>query len=125
MLGDQLAIASVVRSQASFDAKTFSSHEPFLEDIGGTSVLFLPCEVYNWTPPEGAGQFHGMLLDVKNDVVCYEKANIMAQKLDALVKSILGGSFQGIKETTYARVLELLELFIFARSIRYVVPCIK
>ncbi|PWA98355.1 hypothetical protein CTI12_AA020420 [Artemisia annua] len=65
MLGDQLAIASVVKSHASFDAKTFSSHEPFLEDIGGTSVLFLPCEVYNWTPPEGAGQFHGMPLDVK------------------------------------------------------------
>ncbi|KAI4964005.1 hypothetical protein ZWY2020_008499 [Hordeum vulgare] len=25
----------------------------------------LPCEVYNWTQPEGAGQFHGMPLDLK------------------------------------------------------------
>ncbi|KAK9049246.1 hypothetical protein SSX86_031788 [Deinandra increscens subsp. villosa] len=65
MLGDQLAIASVVKSHASFDAKTFGAHEPFLEDINGASVLFLPCAVYNWTPPEGAGQFHGMPLDVK------------------------------------------------------------
>ncbi|KAK1420147.1 hypothetical protein QVD17_21501 [Tagetes erecta] len=65
MLGDQLAIASVVKSHASFDAKTFSTHKPFLEDINGASVLFLPCEVYNWTPPEGAGQFHGMPVDVK------------------------------------------------------------
>ncbi|KAL8192423.1 hypothetical protein R6Q57_027608 [Mikania cordata] len=65
MLGDQLAIASVVQSHASIDAKTFSTHQPFLEDINGASVLFLPCAVYNWTPPEGAGQFHGMPLDVK------------------------------------------------------------
>lgn len=65
MLGDQLAIASVIKSHASFDPKAFSSHGPFLEDIGGASVLFLPCAIYNWTPPEGAGQFHGMPLDVK------------------------------------------------------------
>ncbi|AET05144.1 hypothetical protein MTR_8g102040 [Medicago truncatula] len=38
---------------------------PFSDDIGGTSILFLPCALYNWTPPEGAGQFHGMPLDVK------------------------------------------------------------
>ncbi|XP_039142857.1 uncharacterized protein LOC120280174 isoform X3 [Dioscorea cayenensis subsp. rotundata] len=36
-----------------------------LGDMNGTSVLFLPCAIYNWTPPEGAGQFHGMPLDVK------------------------------------------------------------
>nr|XP_043621690.1 uncharacterized protein LOC122593361 [Erigeron canadensis] len=65
MLGDQLAIASVIKSHALFNAKAFSSHGSFLEDIDGASVLFLPCEVYNWTPPEGAGQFHGMPLDVK------------------------------------------------------------
>ncbi|KAJ0582384.1 putative nucleotide-diphospho-sugar transferase [Helianthus annuus] len=65
MLGDQLAIASVVKSRTSLNAKAFSAHQPFLEDINGASVLFLPCEVYNWTPPEGAGQFHGMPLDVK------------------------------------------------------------
>ncbi|KVH89188.1 hypothetical protein Ccrd_008824, partial [Cynara cardunculus var. scolymus] len=65
MLGDQLALAWVIKSHASFDAKEFSRHEAFLEEIGGASVLFLPCAVYNWTPPEGAGQFHGMPLDVK------------------------------------------------------------
>ncbi|XP_071697043.1 uncharacterized protein [Rutidosis leptorrhynchoides] len=65
MLGDQRSIAYVIKSHASFDPKKFRSHEPFFEDIDGASVLFLPCEVYNWTPPEGAGQFHGMPLDVK------------------------------------------------------------
>ncbi|XP_076886439.1 uncharacterized protein LOC143536295 [Bidens hawaiensis] len=65
MLGDQLAIASVVKLYTSLDAKAFGARQPFLEDINGASVLFLPCAVYNWTPPEGAGQFHGMPLDVK------------------------------------------------------------
>ncbi|MED6199209.1 hypothetical protein PIB30_073781 [Stylosanthes scabra] len=65
MLGDQLALASVVKSKPQFDANRFSKTVPFTEDIGGTSVLFLPCAMYNWTPPEGAGQFHGMPLDVK------------------------------------------------------------
>lgn len=65
MLGDQLALAWVVKSHPYFDTKRFSKPQAFLEDIGGTSVLFLPCAIYNWTPPEGAGQFHGMPLDVK------------------------------------------------------------
>lgn len=65
MLGDQLALAWVVKSHPSFDAKKFTKAQAFIEDIGGASVLFLPCAVYNWTPPEGAGQFHGMPLDVK------------------------------------------------------------
>ncbi|KAH7519595.1 hypothetical protein FEM48_Zijuj08G0053600 [Ziziphus jujuba var. spinosa] len=65
MLGDQLALAWVVRSNPSFDARRFSKAQAFLEDVGGASVLFLPCAVYNWTPPEGAGQFHGIPLDVK------------------------------------------------------------
>ena len=65
MLGDQLALAWVVKSHPHFDTKRFSKPQPFLEKIGGTSVLFLPCAIYNWTPPEGAGQFHGMPLDVK------------------------------------------------------------
>ncbi|XP_021862414.1 uncharacterized protein [Spinacia oleracea] len=65
MLGDQLALAWVVRSQPSFDARKFSKPVPFSEEINGASVLFLPCALYNWTPPEGAGQFHGMPLDVK------------------------------------------------------------
>ncbi|KAM7512087.1 hypothetical protein LguiB_010962 [Lonicera macranthoides] len=65
MLGDQLALAWVIKSNPSFDSKRFTRKQAFLEEIDGTSVLFLPCAIYNWTPPEGAGQFHGMPLDVK------------------------------------------------------------
>lgn len=65
MLGDQLALAWVVKSQANFNSKRFTKQQPFEEKIGGALVLFLPCATYNWTPPEGAGQFHGMPLDVK------------------------------------------------------------
>lgn len=65
MLGDQLALASVVKSHPSFDARRFSKTQAFVEEIGGASVLFLPCATYNWTPPEGGGQFHGMPLDIK------------------------------------------------------------
>lgn len=65
MLGDQLALAWVVKSNPSFDAKKFTRRQSFLDKIDGASILFLPCALYNWTPPEGAGQFHGMPLDVK------------------------------------------------------------
>ncbi|XP_075475400.1 uncharacterized protein LOC142506131 isoform X1 [Primulina tabacum] len=65
MLGDQLALAWIVRSDPKFNERRFSRREAFLDNIGGASVLFLPCSSYNWTPPEGAGQFHGMPLDVK------------------------------------------------------------
>ncbi|KAL1223599.1 hypothetical protein V5N11_019335 [Cardamine amara subsp. amara] len=65
MLGDQLALVWVVKSHPSFDAKRFTKPQAFTQQIAGASVLFLPCALYNWTPPEGAGQFHGMPLDVK------------------------------------------------------------
>lgn len=65
MLGDQLALAWAVKSKPHFDTSRFAKAVPFTEDIGGTSILFLPCSLYNWTPPEGAGQFHGMPLNVK------------------------------------------------------------
>lgn len=65
MLGDQLALAWVVKSHPSFDARMFTKRQAFLHEVSGASVLFLPCSAYNWTPPEGAGQFHGMPLDVK------------------------------------------------------------
>lgn len=65
MLGDQLALAWAVKSHPGFDLRRFTKAQAFLENIGGASVLFLPCATYNWTPPEGAGQFHGMPLDVK------------------------------------------------------------
>lgn len=64
MLGDQLALAWVVKSHPSFNTKKFTRPQPFEEKIKGASLLFLPCSIYNWTPPEGAGQFHGMPLDV-------------------------------------------------------------
>lgn len=65
MLGDQLALVWVVKSHLSLDSRRFTKPSAFVEDLHGVSVLFLPCAVYNWTPPEGAGQFHGMPLDVK------------------------------------------------------------
>ncbi|KAF8380759.1 hypothetical protein HHK36_028249 [Tetracentron sinense] len=65
MLGDQLALAWVVKSPPSFDAKRFTRPQAFLEEIRGASVLFLPCAIYNWRPQEGLGKFHGMPLDVK------------------------------------------------------------
>ena len=65
MLGDQLALASVVKSHLPFAAKRFGKPEAFSSEVNGVSILFLPCAVYNWTPPEGAGQFHGMPLDVQ------------------------------------------------------------
>jgi hypothetical protein len=65
MLGDQLALAWVVKSKPHFDASRFAKSVAFSDNLGGTSILFLPCALYNWTPPEGAGQFHGMSLDVK------------------------------------------------------------
>ncbi|EPS67115.1 hypothetical protein M569_07663 [Genlisea aurea] len=64
MLGDQLALAWTIRSDPNFDARRFSAGDAFVDRIGGATVLFLPCSTYNWTPPEGAGQFHGMPLDV-------------------------------------------------------------
>ncbi|KAL2940799.1 putative cytochrome P450 6a20 [Bienertia sinuspersici] len=54
MLGDQLALAWVVRSHPSFDARRFSKPVAFSEEINGASILFLPCASYNWTPPEGS-----------------------------------------------------------------------
>ncbi|CAN0889831.1 hypothetical protein LINGRAHAP2_LOCUS16176, partial [Linum grandiflorum] len=65
MLGDQLALAWVVRSHPDFDSSRFGKPQAFEAEIDKASVLFLPCALYNWTPPEGAGQFHGMPLDVK------------------------------------------------------------
>ncbi|KAL9264132.1 hypothetical protein AKJ16_DCAP09236 [Drosera capensis] len=66
MLGDQLALAWVVKSQMPFDSRRFTKPVVFMETMNTTtSILFLPCAIYNWTPPEGAGQFHGMPLDVK------------------------------------------------------------
>ena len=74
MLGDQLALAWVVKSYLPSAFGKFSRHETFTSEVNGASVLFLPCEVYNWTPPEGAGLFHGMPLDVKVHIFSYSNA---------------------------------------------------
>ncbi|KHN41678.1 hypothetical protein glysoja_040833 [Glycine soja] len=50
---------------SSTDTSRFAKALAFFEDIRGSSVLFLPCSLYNWTLPEGARLFHGMPLDVK------------------------------------------------------------
>ncbi|GLJ49429.1 hypothetical protein SUGI_1046640 [Cryptomeria japonica] len=65
MLGDQLALNWIVKSQPLFDVKRFRAPKAFVAEVHRTRVLFLPCSIFNWTPPEGAGQFHGMPEDVK------------------------------------------------------------
>ncbi|KAJ4808637.1 Dihydroflavonol-4-reductase [Rhynchospora pubera] len=65
MLGDQLALYWVIKLHLPSAIQKFNQHESFSGKVKGVSVLFLPCAIYNWTPPEGAGQFHGMPLDVK------------------------------------------------------------
>uniref|UniRef100_A0A6V7QQI4 Uncharacterized protein n=1 Tax=Ananas comosus var. bracteatus TaxID=296719 RepID=A0A6V7QQI4_ANACO len=65
MLGDQLSLVSVVKSHLPLAFQKFSRQKAFAGEVNGVIVQFLPCAVYNWTPPEGAGQFHGMPLDVQ------------------------------------------------------------
>lgn len=76
MLGDQLALAWVVKSHLPSALRKFTKHKAFTGEVNGASVLFLPCAVYNWTPPEGAGQFHGMPLDVKVQLLSLVKISL-------------------------------------------------
>lgn len=76
MLGDQLALYWVIKSHLPSAMQQFNRHESFTGKVKGVSVLFLPCVIYNWTPPEGAGQFHGMPLDVKVSIL-FCSANIV------------------------------------------------
>uniref|UniRef100_A0A6N2MUM6 Nucleotide-diphospho-sugar transferase domain-containing protein n=1 Tax=Salix viminalis TaxID=40686 RepID=A0A6N2MUM6_SALVM len=87
MLGDQLALAWAVKSHPGFDMRRFTKAQAFLENIGGASVLFLPCATYNWTPPEGAGQFHGMPLDVKVVHFKGSRKRLMLESWDFLSSS--------------------------------------
>lgn len=123
MLGDQLALVWIVRSHPSFEAKRFTKPQAFTQEIAGASVLFLPCALYNWTPPEGAGQFHGMPLDVK--VLSQTPKNItnlyiIFSLIDISIKNA-DCSLQRIKKTTNARGMELPQIY-FEHS-RYVVSC--
>lgn len=63
ILGDQLALADVVKG--TLKARKFEEGVPFESLVMATRTLFLPCAIYNWTPSEGAGQFHGMPTEVK------------------------------------------------------------
>jgi hypothetical protein len=63
VLGDQLALADVVKGTV--QAARIFQGVPFEAPVMTTRTLFLPCSIYNWTPSEGAGQFHGMPTEVK------------------------------------------------------------
>eukprot|EP00250_Pteridium_aquilinum_P000396 c10434_g1_i1 orf=101-1312(+) len=65
MLGDQLSLAAVVQEHSEEIGLRFKKPSIFKSWISGRKVLFLPSQIYNWTPSEGAGQFHGMPEDVK------------------------------------------------------------
>ncbi|XP_024400491.1 uncharacterized protein [Physcomitrium patens] len=63
VLGDQLALADIVKG--TLQARAFQEGVPVEATVMTTKTLFLPCVIYNWTPPEGAGQFQGMPTEVK------------------------------------------------------------
>eukprot|EP00249_Psilotum_nudum_P013112 c24156_g1_i4 orf=321-1382(-) len=65
MLGDQLSLAWIVQNCSGINQEKIKRQESFQAKIEGTEVLFLPGVKYNWTPAEGAGQFHGMPDDVQ------------------------------------------------------------
>ncbi|KAI5054828.1 hypothetical protein GOP47_0029973 [Adiantum capillus-veneris] len=65
MLGDQLSLAAVVQEHSEHIGLRFRKPSVFVTQILQMRVLFLPSQLYNWTPSEGAGQFHGMPKDVK------------------------------------------------------------
>lgn len=107
MLGDQLALAWVVKSQSSFDVRRFSRKQAFMDQISGASVLFLPCSIYNWTPPEGAGQFHGMPLDVK--VVHFKGSR----------KRLMLESWSFLKSTSSSDIADMLCLILRSGRTKY------
>lgn len=65
MLGDQLSLAAIVQKHSDKIGLRFRKPTIFKSWILEGRVLFLPSQDYNWTPSEGAGQFHGMPEDVK------------------------------------------------------------
>ncbi|KAG5589046.1 hypothetical protein H5410_039560 [Solanum commersonii] len=107
MLGDQLALAWVVKSHSSFDVRRFSRKQAFIDQISGASVLFLPCSIYNWTPPEGAGQFHGMPLDVK--VVHFKGSR----------KRLMLESWNFLKSTSSSDIADMLCLILRSGRTKY------
>lgn len=107
MLGDQLALAWVVKSHSSLDVRRFSRKQAFMDQISGASVLFLPCSIYNWTPPEGAGQFHGMPLDVK--VVHFKGSR----------KRLMLESWSFLKSTSSSDIADMLCLILRSGRTKY------
>lgn len=67
VLGDQLALAEVVR--AAVESSSFQRNTSFEAWVMTVRTLFLPCSIFNWTPSEGAGQFHGMPNNVKVSIL--------------------------------------------------------
>lgn len=67
LLGDQLALADVVR--AAVESSSFQRNTTFEAWVMTARTLFLPCSIFNWTPSEGAGQFHGMPNNVKVSIL--------------------------------------------------------
>lgn len=67
LLGDQLALADVVR--AAVESSNFQRNTSFEAWVMTARTLFLPCSIFNWTPSEGAGQFHGMPNNVKVSIL--------------------------------------------------------
>jgi hypothetical protein len=67
MLGDQLSLAAILleNSNSRNVSLLFKKPAMFMAQISDVQVLFLPSQDYNWTPSEGAGQFHGMPDSVK------------------------------------------------------------
>ena len=65
MLGDQLSLAAILLENSKNISSQFKTRTLFRAQIAGVRILFLPSQDYNWTPSEGAGQFHGMPDSVK------------------------------------------------------------
>nr|XP_009784860.1 PREDICTED: uncharacterized protein LOC104233199 isoform X1 [Nicotiana sylvestris]XP_016494837.1 PREDICTED: uncharacterized protein LOC107814026 isoform X1 [Nicotiana tabacum] len=107
MLGDQLALAWVVKSHSSFDVQRFTRKQAFTDRISGASVLFLPCSIYNWTPPEGAGQFRGMPLDVK--VVHFKGSR----------KRLMLESWSFLKSSSFSDIPDMLCLILRSGRTKY------
>lgn len=107
LLGDQLALADVIR--ASSFSKEFKEGVAFEALVMATRTLFLPCAFYNWTPSEGAGQFHGMPTEVQVTMMpCFLPFVTVFDSLMSLTLIAADSSFQRLKETVDDTCVECL-----------------
>ncbi|KAH7289249.1 hypothetical protein KP509_31G066300 [Ceratopteris richardii] len=89
MLGDQLSLAHIIQEHSKKINLRFRKPSIFMSQISQSQVLFLPSQIYNWTPSEGAGQFHGMPENVK---VIHFKGSRKRLMLEAWNEFIQSGS---------------------------------